>query len=358
MKRALCITALLLVMITTAACNTAGPRGLRSGATAYNQAVADTKSEQMLLNLVRMRYRDPTQTLEVSSISSQYIFSTSGNASWGLKSPGGDKSYGAGAGIGFSEKPTISFNPLRGEDFVRQVMSPIAPETLALMFHSGWNLDRVWRCVVQGLNGVDNAPNASSPTPARAPVYEEFKQVAELLKVMQKDNLVELGAGDSEGSIQLRIADEAADSPAMNEIADILGLTPGRTSYDLVPTVLKAPEGKIGISLRSLSGVFYFLSHGVEAPAEHEEAGLVTVTRTAEGGVFDWRDVTGDLLRIRSSSSQPDNAAVRVKYRGYWFYIADNDLNSKSTFSMLGQLSALQAGGVPSSGPVITLPLG
>ena len=48
---------------------------------------------------------------------------------------------------------------------------------------------------------------------------------------------------------------------------------------------------------------------------------------------------------------------VRLKYRNHWFYIDDSDLTSKSTFSLLMQLFALQAGEIKASGPVFTLPV-
>jgi len=49
---------------------------------------------------------------------------------------------------------------------------------------------------------------------------------------------------------------------------------------------------------------------------------------------------------------------VAVFYRRSWFYIDDSDLDSKSTFSMLGQVFALQSGDVEKMTPVLTLPIG
>ena len=358
MKRVLLSLIAVIMIGSSMACNTAGPRGLKSGVVAYNQAVAQTKGEQLLLNLVRLRYRDLTSFLEVSSISSQYQFTSSAGLSFGLKRPSGDTSYGGATGLSFSEKPTFSLNPLRGEAFVTQMMSPMAPEIVTILFHSGWNFDRVARLVIQGINGVDNAPTASGPTPALAPEFSDFKRVTELLRIMQKRNELELGTGQEQGRFYFRIDPSGDVSAEMKEIQAILDLPTGQTQYEVLPSVLKAPSGKISISMRSLNGVFYLLSQGVEVPSEHEQQGLVTVTMTKDGQRFDWLDVTGDLLRIRWSKAKPDNAAVRVEYRGHWFYIADNDLTSKSTFSLLNQVAALQAGGVPSNGPVLTLPLG
>jgi hypothetical protein len=49
---------------------------------------------------------------------------------------------------------------------------------------------------------------------------------------------------------------------------------------------------------------------------------------------------------------------VVARHRGHWFYIADDDETSKSTFTLLNQLFALQSGDVEETKPVLTLPVG
>ncbi len=78
----------------------------------------------------------------------------------------------------------------------------------------------------------------------------------------------------------------------------------------------------------------------------------------ADGKAFDWNEVTGGLFRVHASKSRPKRAAVRVRYRDHWFYIDDADLDTKSTFALLLQLLALQAGEESSGAPVLTLPVG
>ena len=73
---------------------------------------------------------------------------------------------------------------------------------------------------------------------------------------------------------------------------------------------------------------------------------------------FDWKDVTGDLWMVRSQKDAPEHAAVAVQYRGYWFYIQENDLESKNTFILLSQLFSLQSGNTHSAAPLLTLPIG
>jgi len=115
----------------------------------------------------------------------------------------------------------------------------------------------------------------------------------------------------------------------------------------------------IRIQTRSLLGIMYYLSHGVEVPESDVKNGKVTVTHDEEGNVFDWPRFTEDLLRIQSKGELiRESPAVAVRYRGTWFYIDDSDLNSKSTFSLLAQIFSLQAGGVPTTAPLLTLPIG
>ena len=53
-----------------------------------------------------------------------------------------------------------------------------------------------------------------------------------------------------------------------------------------------------------------------------------------------------------------DKSAGAVRYRGYWFYIDNTDLHSKSTFALLRRLFFLQAGQFKDAAPVLTLPVG
>jgi len=48
---------------------------------------------------------------------------------------------------------------------------------------------------------------------------------------------------------------------------------------------------------------------------------------------------------------------VKVRHRGWWFYIEDTDLNTKSTFLLLVQLFNLQAGQITTIAPALTIPV-
>lgn len=151
-----------------------------------------------------------------------------------------------------------------------------------------------------------------------------------------------------------------AEGPGVAELRGLLGAPEaaagGHQLTFAVGTLDRAP-GELAVYPRSLMGVLFYLSQAVEPPEPHLAAGWATVTRDRGGQVFDWRLVTGDLLRVASSRERPAEAFIAVPYRGAWFYIADDDLESKSTFGLLAQLFSLQAGDSRSLVPVLTLPL-
>jgi hypothetical protein len=162
---------------------------------------------------------------------------------------------------------------------------------------------------------------------------------------------------DQQPTLVMQIEPEAVDWPETRFIVEMLQLSEGRTRYTLVPQRLVAGKEQIGIETRSLLGAFSYLAEGVEVPGADLDRGVVTVTRDEAGNVFDWKRVTGDLLRIRFQPTRPAAARAAVRYRGHWFYIDDADLKSKSTFQLLSALFALQAGKIERVAPVYTLPL-
>jgi hypothetical protein len=49
---------------------------------------------------------------------------------------------------------------------------------------------------------------------------------------------------------------------------------------------------------------------------------------------------------------------VAVHYKDHWFYVDESDQDSKSTFSLLVELSRLELTGKSGPGPQLTLPIG
>ena len=145
------------------------------------------------------------------------------------------------------------------------------------------------------------------------------------------------------------------DDADLKKLEGLLGKT--RLEGKLYLAMTLEPDF-VRIETRSLLGVMYYLSQGIDIPQDHVAEGRVTLTRDTMGNVFDWKKLTGDLMQIHSSENRPGSAAIAIRHRGRWFYIDDTDLSSKSTFSLLAQIFSLQAGKIASTAPLLTIPIG
>ena len=202
----------------------------------------------------------------------------------------------------------------------------------------------MFKVFLQRIDKLKNAPGASGPTPKIAPKTGKFFKTAKFLQQLQSQGGLDLVYRVSNGEPQLviRISEAFKNSETANQFARSINAAIGQATY-----VFGAPSVKdkqsIDIVTRSLLGVMFYLSEAVEIPEQDIVEGRVTVTKTDDGELFDWAEITGELLRIHNSPNQPVDVSLLIYYRNYWFYINDSDLISKSTFSLLAQIYALQA---------------
>ena len=327
---------------------------LKYSSIGFNKSLQHAISEQMLLNLVRLRYGESPVFLEISSITTQFSFS--GNLGGKANLVEGPESYSLDLGISYAEKPTFTFIPLQGETFARRFLSPIPLEHLILLLNSGWRIDRILRLCVQSINGLPNAPTASGPTPALAPEFKHFLNLAKKLEILRKKGKIKfLFIREKEKVFPALVF--LGEDPLIEEVRQILGLKPA-PYYPLVGSETKRSAKVIQIETRSLIGTLFYLANGIEVPEEDLNTGKVVLTRYPDGKLFSWKSLLGDLFQVHYQKSLPSDALIAVKYRNYWFYISDRDISTKSTFILLQQLFALEASKGKGVAPLLTIPIG
>ncbi|MFI4916312.1 MAG: hypothetical protein ACIAS6_07400 [Phycisphaerales bacterium JB060] len=369
--------------LVLAACNPTGPRSIHGGRALYNEAIAATSSEQLLLNLVRLRYRDTPVFLEVTSVSTSFTLENSLgiNGQAGLNTVADDFA-GASAGISFAERPTITYLPLQGEQFATRMLTPLRPRVLVLLANSGWAIDRVLLIGVQRLGPLVNAPSASGPTPSLAPQYEDFLELVRALRTLQREHELSLtlvsqgpAPGDGMGHVGgedllgITLPASVKDTTEYATVLELLDIDGASTNPDGSLTIVcslrsgavgadaSGPGGPLPLVTRSLMSSMFFLSHAVAVGEQDEQAGIVTTTRTRDGERFDWNDLLVNTFRVQTSNERPTGAQTAIRHRGRWFWVDDADLTSKSTMGLMQQLFALQAGDIRGGGPILTLPL-
>ena len=342
-----------------------GPRTIPAARFDYNERIARSQNDQLLLNLVRLRYRDTPVFLDVGNVIAQYTLDARVGVLPGINIDGTDRSeLGIDLGGRYSEQPTITYKPISGAEFTRRLLTPISPQTIILLSQSGWSVERLLMCCVDSINDVTNAPVASGPTPSRIPDNSRFREAARLLRELQIAGLLDvmlaqdLETGDVLVSIESPESD-SAQTDTLRQLREALGLDAALDTFRLTTRSAQREPNEIVLTGRSLLGALFFLSHNVEPPADHKSRGLVTVAEAQEDEEgFSWSTVSGSLLKIASAESPPTGAFVRIRYRGHWFYIDDADLNSKATFNLLTYLLSLQSAGSEGIDAMLTVPVG
>lgn len=349
---------LLSLLLTMGGCAHMGPDSLRGNRLDYNMAIQQTNDQELLLNLVRLKYRDRLYFMNVERVVSALEFNRAIGIGASLPS-GGDPTYSVGPiAAAYNEKPSLFYTPLEGDKFVRQMLTPIPLETLLLLTRSGWSIERVMVMALQSMNSVKNAPSASGPTPDIEPEFRDFRDAARTLRALQTKGFIEFGRAEDSGEYELRISNQAADDADAARLRKLLNLDPGMNRYRVLVGIGAPDNRTIAVTTRAMTGVLYYLSQSVQAPTADRDAGRVTRTLTAAGSPFDWSSMLADVLDISSARQKPENAAVAVPYRGSWFYIRDDDLQSKTSFSLLAQLMTLQAGPAVTGGAALSFSVG
>ncbi len=299
LSSALCAAAL----VALGGCH-AAKDALRADFTDFNTILQTSETRQMLLNLVRLHYRESPLFMQAGSLTASYESSVSANSS-GSFQRGDPTVLGAGASFTFASRPTISYTPVEGKSYVQQFMAEITPETFALLLHAGWPVRTVGELIVA---------EVTLPSGERLVGHADAANYAQFT-----DFLGELQRAESANTLQwAKRADGGIDC-----VTDTIRIGLERFRF------------------RSLFSAMFVAARNIDTPEARE----------------DWTKPTSRARRldIRVGEKRPDDALVAVEYAGSWYSIANDDIASKDMLALLLQLSRIQAG--PSApAPIVTLP--
>src|SRR5262250_960255 len=144
MKRCPRIGAAILASSILTACASIGPRHVVHDRFDYADALSRSWKENMLLNLVKLRYADAPLFLDVSSVVEQYTFQGTLSAAAQFPNPSANPSS-VGGTLQWADCPTITLQPLTGQAFTKSLLTPLKPEAIMNLIQSGWSVDYVFR---------------------------------------------------------------------------------------------------------------------------------------------------------------------------------------------------------------------
>jgi hypothetical protein len=342
---------LVLVVSLAAACKSVGPPRTVQDRFDYAEALSRSWKEQMLLNLVKLRYADAPVFLDVASVISQY--SLQGQLTAGGQFPGvGGNAASVGGAVQWADKPTITFAPLTGQKFTKSLLTPITPVGVMDLIQAGWPVDITFRVAVRAVNGIQAGTRNRLIGQARD---ARFTAVTDALRRLQQKGAVAVRVEkkeEKEASILLisRLSD--AESVADRQLVlETLGLDPSVDRYELVFGALNASRTEVALLTRSILEILTDMSFDVQVPPAHEQEGRVGPPLPAEVQ-------RESSFKVSSGTSRPTDAFAAVRYQGYWFWIDDRDFASKRALSFMLVLTALAETGSGVEPPAITISTG
>jgi hypothetical protein len=396
--------ALLSACVVASGC--LGPKAVRYTRLRYNEVYRATNDEQLLINIVRLRYADSPVFVDLPNITSQ--FEVAGGGSYIGPNQSVSSTFGYG-GVSGRDTPTLSYHPREGREIAKALLTPLSAD-LFIVFNTGASLQQLLLMAINDMNDVQNAPGATIMIPGVAGDNTEFLHGVRLLADLRDRGAVELSIGTTEESeessdpipaerlqgrdllnaakdgyvfrargegkvtllkrekgLVLRLRPSFVHTPEADEMARVFHVTPGRNWYrlksELTEEAYTTPPTPMGgdtiyLNMRSVLQVMIFLSKGVCVPDEHLLTGVAPVTPGPDGRPYDWTRVTAGQFQVAAQKHRPRDAEVAVPYRGYWFFIPRTDVNSRAVLAVIETLFSLQESDGKNVGPLLTLPLG
>ena len=164
-----------LSMFMLAGCSSRGPSSIARDRFDYVTSVSDSWKRQMLLNLLKIRYTDAPVFMDIASVINSYELTGEVNLFGQVaRLNSGDHIAGIGATGRYADKPTITYQPLSGDKFTRNLMLPIPIPSILYLIQSGYPADSVLRICVDSINGLHNSFGGQGRPQAGDPKFREL----------------------------------------------------------------------------------------------------------------------------------------------------------------------------------------
>ena len=350
-------------------CGGLGPRTIPADQIDYSNAIAEASKQQVLLNVVKLRFSDLPSFVSASQVVAGYQLS--GNASLAAQvSNFGNLSQQAGnlaavtLGGTFSDNPTVTYTPLTGVEFADTLLAPLGPADIVGLVLAGVPIRLAFGV---GLHSLGDYRNEVGGTLPNAQADPQFIELVGLIDELTRGGWIALTSTapadrEAKGKFDEKAKDgkrpvyllfragqpEPGLQAKVARVRELLRLDPKRNEFELIfglgPS--KDPE-TIALRTRSLIEILGDLAGAVDAP---DAAGA-----EQRGGAV---RLFAPEVKVRTSPEPPGGAFVVVRYQGDWYYIANDDLRSRQLFTLCMLLYSLAQSGKPLQLPVLTIPTG
>jgi hypothetical protein len=314
--------------------------------------------EQTLLNIVKLRYMDTPFFIDVPQITSGYTLQAIGTANGGIFPPVSPlASFAQQLGLtlnlqgAYQDRPTISYQPQTGSQFIRNLTQPINPGSVLFLLQSGYPADVVFDLTVESINGVRNRSVSGGQLRPADPAFITIVNTLRKAQIAGHVGIRVERDKDKRDSVAFFFRDKDIDPDLATELGEVrkaLRIDPSESEFRVVFGATASSTKEIAILSRSIIRIMSELSTNVQVPVEHLASGIAPALGDTEDG-------SATQFRVFSSDTKPCDVFTAVCYEGRWFWIDKTDFRSKRTMGYLLVLLALSDTGAKESLPVITI---
>ena len=382
----------LLAVLTLAGC--LSPPTLNRAVLAYDEAITDANSKQLLINIARAHHHEPIHFTGVANVAATFDFRINAGATPALTGEHG-RTLVPLFGGSIAENPTISITPIEGEEFTKRILAPFQESKLTLLLRQGVDIDLLLRLMAkEHRQKHKDEEDAYRNSPSDKDSYDIFRKVDLHLTAIQDANHLNAEALTFERTWTIPAESVTAEGFATLEQQYLITYqsetrtytlrkpVSGRiliTNYD--PATLPSAErvrlhetadqrpvndvsfdiraGHFGgewplqgdFRLRSFNAMLNFLGHAADEDREYAVEKDARTPPVAENPVH-----TMDLLILDHTPDEPDLA---VKSHGRYYAINATGPQARwnrEAFKLLSQLFQMTVTDVPRTGvPSITI---
>jgi len=203
--------------------------------------------------------------------------------------------------------------------------------------------------VVGSINGLRNASAGVAADPGFDELCEAFT------RIQRAGNIgIRVEAGKEGGGVVavIRSAESGTElGKDSRRVRELLGLADDVSEFEIAYGLVPRSRKEVAMLSRSMMEIMLQLGFGIDLPAAHAASGRALPGQWQAGNAQ-----AKALVHIHSGTEAPADAYTAVLYKGYWYWIDDNDIVSKRIFTFLMILFSLAETGQSTAAPVVTVP--
>ena len=332
----ICILATCLLL---ASCASIGPNKIPSDRNHYNRSITESWKEQILLNIVKIRYVEPLFFVDVGEIVAGYSLETGGNLGFSrdlfdLPANSDSSSFQLGMSGKFTDRPTITYRPMTGARFLKGIMSPIPLQNVLMGIDSGVSADFLMGLGIRSINGLRNRALAVSGDEASGSSFQRLVAIIARLQNLDALHISMRTVPPSKRPGLYMSLGTKKPSPLVaslvEEMRNLLDLDPQTHSYALVSGHSFGDRKTISLQTYSLMQMLAIVAVRVDIPEQDVTTHCATPGFSGTSG-----SRILDTVAVHVADTRPDHAFSAVPYHDHWFWIDDHDLTTKRIFSFL-----------------------